>query len=376
VKTVPNIPVVFSGSVPSGFVNDVKGWSFSKAEAVSNEGRLLTLDIDFGERCSLNCPWCFRKNGSVNSSQQPILSPDETLNVIRQGKELGLRTVKILGAGEPFEDIRFLQFLRELKKLGIWTSIFTKGHVLGSDELVRRYFSKSEGIRTAEELVEAVANLDVSILLSFQSFDGQVQDALVSSAGYTALRNRAIELLCSNGMNQPNPTRLSLEILPVTTMTISEVLEIYRWARERNMYPVVCPSMCSGRANDEGYRVAITPSAEALIDLYVRIYKYNISKEIQTLEQIRDEGVAAYAGGAPCTQVSCGMYVTSRGLVLRCPGDDVTIFGNVREKTLADIWSHSENCARRGVYNCKCPPKEGKTMPSCLYDEVLARISK
>jgi len=374
-KIVPSIPLVYPGTVPSEYVNDVRGWSFPMTLLETNRGKLLTLDIDFGEYCSLSCPWCFRKNGSVDSSGRPVLSYEETIEMVRQAKDLGLKTVKFLGAGEPFENSRFLHLLRDLNELGIYASIFTKGHVLGSNELTSKYFGKSENIRTADELVKVVSELDVSILLSFQSFDDGLQDSLVNVSGYTALRNRAIDLLCYNGMNQPNPTRLALAVLPITKITIKEAFEIYCWARERNMYPCVCPSMCSGRANDKEYRDFITPSEEELIELYTKIYEYNISKGIQTLERIRNEGIASYAGGAPCVQIACGMYVTSRGIVLRCPGDDVTIFGDVREQSLANIWHQCENHGR-DCHHCKCPPKDGKTIPSGLYEKVLVKISK
>ena len=305
-KIVPNIPLVFQGSVPSNFVNDVKGWSFTKAELEANRGRLLTLDIDFGEHCTLKCPWCFRKNGIVDSSGRPTLTYIETLDVIRQAKELGLKTVKFLGAGEPFENSLFLQFLRDLRELDVHASIFTKGHVLGSNKLARQYFCKSEGIYTAEQLVLAVADIGASILLSFQSFDNFFQDSLVGVKGYTALRNQAIELLCYHGFNDPNPTRLALAMVPITRQTIREAFEIYVWARERNMYPCACPSMCSGRARDELYRRTIEPFDRDLVDLYAQIYEYNISKGIQTFDRICQEGVAAYAGGAPCNQIACG----------------------------------------------------------------------
>lgn len=372
-KVLPNVPVVFEGRMPEGFVNAVDGWSFPRKEFDANIGKLLTLDIDFGEQCSLDCPWCFRKSGAIDASDHPTLSYQETINLVIQAKELGLKNVKFLGAGEPFENSRFLNLLRAFRELEIQSAIFTKGHVLGNDDLARLYFGK-QGIVTAEQLVKEVADLGVSILLSFQSFDTRFQDSLVNVDGYTLMRNRAIELMAKAGLSQHNPAHLALIALPVTKATIDEVFEIYRWGRERNMHVIVCPSMCSGRSADEEYQRTITPSPQSLIDLYSRVYEYNLEKGIQTPEQIEAEGISAYAGSAPCHQVACGMYVTSRGIVLRCPGDDVTVLGDIREKPLVEIWEESENYRRRGAYNCQCPPKDGKTIPKNLYDEVFARV--
>ncbi len=110
--------------------------------------------------------------------------------------------------------------------------------------------------------------------------------------------------------------------------------------------------------------------------IYSKIYKFNIERGVQTLNQIEKEGVSAYAGVHPCTQVACGMYITLTGMVLRCPGDDVTEFGSVWDKSVEEIWKNSENFKRAGTYNCKCPPKQGKSIPNGFYDKVLKRLKK
>ncbi len=116
--------------------------------------------------------------------------------------------------------------------------------------------------------------------------------------------------------------------------------------------------------------------------MYTEIYRFNIEKGIQTLEQIKEEGVSSYAGGHPCNQVACGMYLTLTGTVLRCPGDDTTVFGSVwkdghvGKESLKDIWLKSENYGRSGTFNCGCPPKWGKSIPYNLFTEVVIRLEK
>ena len=68
------------------------------------------------------------------------------------------------------------------------------------------------------------------------------------------------------------------------------------------------------------------------------------------------------------------MYVTLDGTVLRCPGDDIAIFGNVKNSSVKEIWEGSENFKRKGVYNCGCPPKMGKTIPHGFFQEVMTRL--
>jgi MoaA/NifB/PqqE/SkfB family radical SAM enzyme len=384
-RIIPNIPVVYKSTFPKDFINDVNGWgSYSKRILQDNIGKLLSLDIDFGNACSLNCPHCFRRNNKVDSAEKKRapMNYANIIEIVRQGKELGLRSVKFLGAGEPFEDERFLEFLRDLKALNIVPSIFTKGHVIGDDNLVQKYYSRY-GISTGKELVEELDKVDASILLGFNSFDTEIQDKMVGGIrGYTIKRNRALELLVEAGFNKKNPTHLCLAVNPVTNENYADVFEIYRWARVRNLYVIVCPTMISGRCGQKRAWRKITPTGKEFIELYTEIYRFNIEKGIQTLEQIKEEGVSSYAGGHPCNQIACGMYLTLTGTVLRCPGDDTTVLGSVwkdghvEKESLKDIWLKSENYGRSGTFNCGCPPKWGKSIPYNLFTEVVIKLEK
>lgn len=373
-KIIPKIPEMFGDQFPKNFVNGVDGWYFSRKELQANKGKLLTLDIDFGIRCSLNCPHCFRRESAVDKQQRAMMTYEEILDLVKQGKRLGLKSIKFLGAGEPFENKRIIEFLEDLKRIKIKPLIFTKGHVIGDNRLARKYFNYL-GIKKSEQLVERLKFLGARILLGFNSFYTEKQDMIVGGLkGYTLKRNRALILLAKAGFNKPNPTHLCLAANPVTKTNYNEMFEIYKWGRKRNFYIIVCPSMIAGRCAGRYYQKRITPSPSKLITLYTKIYIWNIKRGIQTLEQIKRDGISAYAGGAPCNQVAYGMYITLNGTVLRCPGDDVTVFGDIREKSLKEIWINSENYKRTGTYNCRCPPKEGKTIPKNLYTKVVSNL--
>ncbi|HIH10085.1 MAG TPA: radical SAM protein [Candidatus Diapherotrites archaeon] len=373
-KIYPCVPKVFEGNFPANYINDVNGWAFSKKELENNKGKLLTLDIDFGNFCSLNCPHCFRRNNRVDIGARRPMGYDDLVELILSAKKLGLSSVKFLGAGEPFENLRFLEFLRFLRRNEIIPLIFTKGTVIGDDRLVAKWYSHY-GIFSGEELVAELAKVNASILLGFNSFDPKVQDAMVGGIdGYTLKRNRALELLAAAGLNAKNPTSLALLCTPITNANFDEILDIYKWGRERNIYVVTCPTMVSGRCSGEAAWAKITPSEQKLIGLYTEVYKFNLEKGIQTFGQIKSEGIAAYAGAHPCNQLACGMYVTLSGKVLRCPGDDITIFGDIWKDSLENIWRNSENFRRAGTFNCGCPPKMGKSFPERFFEKVLAKL--
>jgi MoaA/NifB/PqqE/SkfB family radical SAM enzyme len=372
-KIVPDIPVKYT-RFPDNYINDVNGWSFDMTTIQSNQGKLLTLDIDYGKFCSLNCPACFRKENSVDDIKHE-LSFENLVDVILQAKKLGLRSVKFLGAGEPLENFGFLEVLHFLKEQEIIPLIFTKGQVIGNDEAISKYYGEF-GINSGKELVQELYFCNASILLSFNSFDDEIQAKLVGTTkDFVHIRNRALKLLVEEGFNNSNPTRLALINSPVTKVSINEALEIYKWGRLRNLYTVVTPSMVSGKAKDN-YWQEITPSEERLVELYTGIYKFNLETNLQTIEQIKNEGIASYAGGHPCNQVSAGMYVSLNGKVLSCPGLEDNVEGNYWEQPIQEIWQNSQNFKRSGIFNCGCIAKEGRTIPYFFYNKIIKQLEK
>ena len=355
---------------PNDYINDLKGWSFSRDFIESNSGKLLTLDLDYGSYCSLNCPHCFRKSNFINRVKQGELQSDDLKKIIIEAKKLGLRQIKFLGKGEPLENEGFLEFLEFLKEQNIWSIIFTKAHMIGDDTLTKKYFEKYN-INTGEELVQKLKELNVSLVVGFNAIDADIQDKMVGDikGTYTPKRNRALALLVKYEFNKTTPTRLAVGVNPVTKDNIHEAIEIYKWARLRNIYVVLSTTMVSGRAKEW---MAINPTNSEIIELYQNIYKFNMETNLQTLKQIQSEGISSYAGGHPCSQVATGLYITLKGEVLMCPGSEEKCFGNIFEDTLENIWLNSGNYKKRkGIFNCHCPAKDGKSLPHDLYKKVL-----
>jgi len=373
-KIIPNIEPLYD-TFPDDYINDIRGWGIDKKTIIKEKGKLLTLDIDFGSYCSLNCPGCFRKNNKADKVKNE-LDYDDLVKLILEAKTLGLKQVKFLGAGEPQENGRFLEFIRFLKSENIISMQFTKGQVIGDNNKVKEYFSEY-GITTGKELVKELYKNDVSITLGFNSFDDKIQGKMVGqNKEFIHIRNKALELLVEAGFNTTNPTRLGLGVNPVTNWNIHEAFDIYKWGRLRNMYVVVTPTMVSGRAGDDSWKY-ITPPAQDIMELYRKINNFNIQTNLQKKIFILDNGISSYAGGHVCNQVSCGMYVTLNGVVLRCPGSDTAVEGNIWDNTLTEIWNKSLNKnTLSGVYNTRCIAKDGKSIPKELYKKVEKSLLK
>lgn len=376
-KIIPNIPKKFERKFPKDYQNTFPYWGFfPRKEIEKNKGKLLMMDIDFGRYCSLNCSGCFRKSNIVDDIKKGDLTYDELIKVIDEAKDLGLQNLKICGAGESTQHTRFLDFIREMTKKNIGVMVFTKGQVLGSDKETRRFYSSRYGINFAQELCNELYKLKVSFALNFQSFYTEIQDKLVGKKGHTLIRNQALENLINVDFNNSNPTRLSLCNAPITKTNYDEVFDIYVYARERNIYPVNAVLMISGKQIDSDFLREFDITRQQKIDLWTKIYSWNIEHGIQTLEQIKKQGISVMPGIHPCNQVACGLYLTAKGNVVGCPGFTF-IEGNVRTESIKDIWQKSENKRlRAGKFNCKCPPKDGITIPNNLYSSVLKNLEK
>lgn len=397
-NTIQNIPIIFNDKFPDDYVNNVIGWGVSENELHSqlSDGtfKLLSLDLDFGLKCSLRCPHCFQNNQN-SYNYKKSLTWSETLNLINQAEELGLKYVKILGAGEPFEESNLLNLLIELDKRNIHTAIFTKGHVLGSDELAKKYFG-GNGITTATDLVKSLFELKTSILLGFNSFNNDKQLDFVGITNkhtlrnYTELRNRALLLLTETGFNNFIPgtaTRLALVSAPFKPENISEILDIYKWGVVRNIYVATCPTTSSGNGNQELIRESdhdFDLYMLAVRELYVKIYSWAINKGVVKIEEFIKHGVSLYPGAHPCNQVACGLYIRLDGSVYLCPGNDNSSFEvntDLRNSTLRDLWINSKNykLASQDKFNFECIARQNSFFNDYpyfykdIYDYILKR---
>ena len=377
---------------------DVLGYGITEEDLHSKNPdgsyKLLTLDIDFGLKCSLSCPHCFRKSENFKSDNNPV-SFSELKNIIFEGKGLGLKYVKIIGAGEPFENSELVPLIQYLNSLEIVTAIFTKGHVLGNDTLVKKYYGRY-GFNHSDALFSFLKESNVSLLLGFNSFNSDLQGDFIGAkesnknSEYVNTRNQVIKLAIDYDFNEiiDGKTRFALICAPIKPENFSEVLDIYKFGRERNIYVLNCPTALSGLGKIEYLRTSqlmdIDIYIEKLKKLYIEIYSWGIEHNHISIEDVEKYGISLYAGGHPCNQVAAGMYITRGGKVIRCPGrdDDSFIVDNdVRSKPLKEIWMNSKNyqlAKQEDTFNFQCIARDGHLIksPVKFYSNIKKTIIK
>jgi len=426
------LPIRFTGRVTDNWVNGVKDWHIQNATA-----GLYTLDLEHiteelvtqhnnpasqesvaskyrTDLCLHKCPACFNEQSMVyakekrdldgklipNSSLNKMLTLQETLSVVDEAREIAkeeghdFRSVKFLGPGELLMNPQLFRLIEEYQKRKIQLNIFTKGALLGDDRLARKYHNL-----TAKELVNKLANYEnVGLLMSFQSFNDELQDNLVTSRdekgnlagleGYSRIREQAlVNLFASRFYNNGITNRICIINAPIIPENIEESFDIYKFFIERATPVVMTPSMLSGKGCGQYAKQEKTLDLKEwhnrLVELYAKIYAYNVEKGVQTDEQIKQEGIASYVGAEPCNQVATGLYLRANGIVQMCPGrfDKETVFANVQNTSLREIWQNSPN-RRMGIenpqnlMNNRCPAKDGYAFPLDFYDRVMKRYQE
>ena len=398
------IPVIFNkdqdGKIfPDGYKNDVRWWgNISKKELHSclpdGTAKMLTMDIDIGNSCSLNCPHCFRRDPRFDIVGEKSLTHEEIVFYVKGAKKLGLNQIKILGRGEPFQNPRFLEFLTEMTNLNIGVSVFTKGHVLGSDDLAKMYNYERYGITTGWELTKEIAKLKVSILLGFNSFDRKTQERFTGVdkypvysplKNYVEFRDKALINLVKAGFNKYKrgmATRLAIMAAPIKPENVDEIFGLYIWARLRNIYMVSCPTTISGKGLDEFEREKnFSDYIPRLIKLYSKIYIWAIGTNLIPLEKFKRDRVSLYPGCHICNQIAAGFFLNLSGQVNQCPGlvDKTTIFTEdiKKEKSLKGVWKSSVNYQRAKNtkdFNYHCVARDGKSLPVDFYTRIEKKV--
>ena len=427
------LPVRFPEKVGT-WTNGIKDWHIRNATAglytldmehIPNE--LVALhndptapenieDMYSAKLCQHKCKTCFNEEKGLYNQfvydvdKKPVLDEtgkpklnrimtlEETLAVVDQAREIAreegheFKSTKFLGPGELLMNPELFKIIEEYQRRGIQLNIFTKGALIGSDELAQKY----QGM-TAKELTDKLASYDnVGLLMSFQSFNDELQDSLVTSKdqngklaglqGYSKIREQALENIFASGFyNDGKTNRICIINAPIIPENIDESFDIYKFFTERATPVVMTPSMLSGKGCG-AYRISEEEKRkfqDRLVELYAKIYAFNVQKGIQTEEQIRQEGIASYVGAEPCNQAATGLYLRANGIVQMCPGrfDKETVYANVQDVSLKQIWQSSPN-RRMGLdnphnlVNNKCPAKDGYAFDKDFYDRVMKRFEE
>src|ERR1035437_9297859 len=152
-----------------------KDFEFTREEiddALKN-GRILSLEIEFSQRCNFRCPYCYGVDKTVSDNE---LSLEEIRDTILQAKELGARKIIILG-GEPMVYSHIMEMIDFIHSHGLDVQMFTNGTNIT--------------LGVAKQLLEK----EVDVVLKMNSLKENVQDKLAGKKGAFKSIQRTFENL-------------------------------------------------------------------------------------------------------------------------------------------------------------------------------------
>jgi MoaA/NifB/PqqE/SkfB family radical SAM enzyme len=215
-------------------------FSEEEKEKARHSYRLLFISLMTSNHCNLCCPDCY--SAGSPSSGDPLLSSKERRDVLRQAQDLGARTLRIAGEGEPLLDSGFWDLIDCASELGMDVFFFTNG-TLVSPAVAQR--------------IARYGNL--TMVMKF-SGDPKTMEALTGEKGFF----RKHQFVKHDGLNIPiylrnaidaglsqvdsdGNTRLGIEFL-LRRANQCFAVDIYRWARQNHIVPYFEQNLEAGRA--------------------------------------------------------------------------------------------------------------------------------
>lgn len=286
--------------------NNNLNYAFSKETILQarDSNTLLTLDLELSRICNYSCKYCYSSAGDKLDKE---LSYTELCNIADQAQDLGVRSIVIIGGGEPL----LYPYLRELitymfeKQINI--VLFTNGAFLDKN---MSFFLKEHNVfpvLKVNGISPKIINWLTGNAKAYENFINAVSH--LQDAGYTR----------GNGAFGVSTI--------ICKQNYSEILPLWRWCRDNKLIPYFERLSPQGRALKYNMQVTV----KELKDIFDKLSELD-RKEYDILWDAVHPPIA----GSSCNRHYYSLYIKSNGDVIPCSGIDYPV-GNIREKQLQQI---------------------------------------
>ena len=309
----------------------VEGWNKPMHEYIEahKKGELLKLVTHTSNVCNLSCPGCFVNRPGDNITEKrkargiDEMSFDKQIQLLEEAKKMGVKTVDIVGAGEPTLDLHFKDLVDKIEELGMNIVVFTHG--------ATKFFQK-------ENLAEC-KNKQISFFVKLWSLNHERMNHYVRGSlhDYTQLRDEAIknlqELGSMDGSNieidgvQRRSTRVGADIL-VMKSNLEEIPDIFRFCRRNNIMPLIKTYIPQGPTkldHESGVFEGLSEAEQVQLksDAVFPEEFASLRKKLEGIDK-KEFGNTNLPVFYPqvifCTQSMASMYVTINSDMLSCVG--------------------------------------------------------
>jgi len=288
--------------------------------------------------CNLRCVYCYRGAGARESGE---LTTDEALEMIRELRDLGCRTL-VLSGGEPLLRGDVLEVAREGARLGLQVVMASNGTMIGKEE--------AEAIRDAGVRCVSIA---------INGARAETHEALTGVRGSFEAALKGARACVEAG--------LDLQVNTVaTTLNFGEVLDVISLASELGAkYMHIFHFVPTGRG-EAGLEVPADDFNRLLYEVMARqgslgrpLIKPTCAPQYWAyLARLRprfaEEFLRMYPRG--CVAGTSYVYISPTGDVYPCPYLPIRL-GNVRSEGLREIWLESpvlEELRDRSLLRGRC----------------------
>lgn len=324
-------------------------FSNEQKEEARRTCRLLFISLMTSRVCNLHCPDCYAWNKDLATST--VLTKKERKDIMFQAKQLGAKTLRIAGEGEPLLDDGFWDLVDNASELSMDVFFFTNGTFITKDvaNKIAKYGNLTPVIKFSGD------SETMEFLTGGKGFFRKGN--FINFAGLripTYLMN-AIEA----GLNRTDPdgnSRLGIEFL-LRRSNLNFACDIFRWARRNNIVPYFEQNLEAGRALEwDLYDDQRIDNSDA----------FDLSKTLRAIDQ-REFGftwspsIPYLVGGIcesekeGCKKYTYNIVISSEGQAYPCYATKISL-GNVRELNLFDILNHPNRLQllSKPIFNCLC----------------------
>jgi len=289
-------------------IRDVFGFEEREITKGLRENLLLSMELEFTSRCNLSCIYCYAGKDLFRKNE---LELDEMLDVISQGKALGVKKIIYVGAGEPLLDTKLCRVIEYAHKLGLEHILFTNATLLDS------------------KLAHFFYDHKLTVVVKYTSQKAEVHDLLSGTTGAYQSMKRGLEFLFEVGYPDKEHV-LGVEAI-ICKQNVNEISSIWKWARDNNILPYIEYITQTGLAKDRGDMFLTNKEARQVFEELSKIDAEKYGHSWKPHPPI---------AGFSCKRHLYSCIINSQGFVQPCVGIDIKM-GNIREEKLANILRNS-----------------------------------
>jgi len=288
------------------------------------------LYLEITSRCNLNCKMCFKQHWEDKDGD---MSFDLFLKILKDAEAFPeLRMIIFGGIGEPLVHPRFLEMMREVKKRGYALGITTNGTLLSN------------------KVIDEIVKNDVDLV--YFSMDSLPTQPTLPSLGHLSsflVDSRIRELIRRRRENPSGKPTVSVTTV-VTKENYRDLPKLVRYLRDIGVDSVLVTNLLplsEEQKDDIVYDGSV--DMEKIVDevekiatygIYVKLPNFKLTTERRCEFDENNAAVIRWDGEvSPCYRFLHTYYEYIFG---RKKKVNAYSFGNVKERSLAEIWTSRE----------------------------------